>query len=102
MAALDARKAFDRVNHIKLFHLLCDAGIPVHIIRLLMNCYSKILIVVKWNGSYSSVCSLKSGVRQGGVLSPILFNIYINYRYVRPSTKSFFDLNEIWCIGRGR
>jgi len=46
MAALDARKAFDRVNHIKLFHLLCDAGIPVHIIRLLMNWYhSKILIV---------------------------------------------------------
>ena len=46
-----------------------------------MNWYSKILIVVKWNGSYrySSACSLKSGVRQGGVLSPILFNIYINY-----------------------
>ena len=76
MAALDARKAFDRVNHVKLFHLLCDAGIPVHIIRLLMNWYSKILIAVKWNGSYSSFCSLKSGVRQGKVLSPILFNIY--------------------------
>ena len=41
MAALDARKAFYRVNDIKLFHLLCDAGIPVHIIRLLMNWYSK-------------------------------------------------------------
>ena len=77
MAALDARKAFDRVNDIKLFHLLCEAGIPVHIIRLLMNWYSKIMIVVKWNGSYSSACSLKSGVRQGGVLSPILFNTYI-------------------------
>ena len=37
MAALDARKAFDRVNHNKLFHLICDNGIPVHIIRLLMN-----------------------------------------------------------------
>ena len=34
MAALDAKKAFDRVNHIKLFHLMCDIGVPVHIIRL--------------------------------------------------------------------
>jgi len=47
MAALDARKAFDRVNHVKLFHLLCDAGINVHIIRLLIKWYSKILIAVK-------------------------------------------------------
>lgn len=91
MAALDARKAFDRVNHIKLFHLMCDAGIPVHIIRLLMNWYSKILIVVKWNGSYSSFCSLKSGVRQGGVLSPILFNIYINY------VISSLSLSDLGC-----
>jgi len=36
MAALDAKKAFDRVNHMKLFHLMCDIGVPVHIIRLLM------------------------------------------------------------------
>ena len=78
MAALDAKKAFDRVNHIKLFHLMCDIGVPVHIIRLLMNWYSKIMIIVKWKDSYSSFCSLKSGVRQGGVLSPILFNIYMN------------------------
>jgi len=78
MAALDAKKAFDRVNHIKLFHLMCDIGVPVHIIRLLMNWYSKIMIIVKWKDSYSSFCSLNGGVRQGGVLSPILFNIYIH------------------------
>ena len=46
--------------------------------KLLMNWYSKIMITVKWKDSYSSFCSLKSGVRQGGVLSPILFNIYMN------------------------
>ena len=36
MAGLDAKKAFDRVNHIKLFHLMCDIGVPVHIIRCLL------------------------------------------------------------------
>ena len=63
MAALDAMKAFDRVNHIKLFEVMYDIGISVHVIRLLMNWYSKIMIVVKWMDSYSSFCSLKSGVR---------------------------------------
>jgi len=36
-----------------------------------------ISVFIKWNNCYSSQCLLKSGVRQGGVLSPILFNIYI-------------------------
>jgi len=57
---------------------MCDIGVPVHIILFLMNWYSKIMITVKWKDSYSSFCSLKSGVRQGGVLSLILFNIYMN------------------------
>ena len=32
MAALDASKAFDRVNHVKLFHRMYDVGVPVHVI----------------------------------------------------------------------
>lgn len=77
MAALDAKKAFDRLNHVKLFHRMCDAGIPVCLVKLLLNWYSKNMVVVKWNNCYSSPCFLKSGVRQGGVISLILFNIYI-------------------------
>ena len=77
MAALDAKKAFDRLNHVKLFHRMYDVGIPVCLIKLLINWYSKISVFIKWNNCYSSQCLLKSGARQGGVLSPILFNIYI-------------------------
>jgi len=29
MVALDAKKAFDHLNHVKLFHQMCDVGIPV-------------------------------------------------------------------------
>ena len=81
MASLDAKKAFDRLNHVKLFHQMCDAGISVCLVKLLMNWYSKISVIIKWNklNCYSSPCFLKSGVRQGGVLSPILFNIYMGY-----------------------
>jgi len=56
-----------------------DVGIPVCLIKLLINRYSKISVFIKWNNCYSSQCLLKSGVRQGGVLSPIrlLFNTNI-------------------------
>ena len=74
---IDAKKAFDRLNHVKLFYPMYDVGIPVCLAKLLINGYSKISVFIKWNNCYSLQCLLKIGVRQGGVLSPILFNIYI-------------------------
>jgi len=37
MAALDAKKAFDRVNHVKLFNILCDVGVSAHVVKIIMN-----------------------------------------------------------------
>ena len=78
MAALDAKRAFDRVNHLKRFVRMCDIGVPAHVIKLIMTWYSNITMIVKWDGSYSNSCSVKREVRQGGVLSPLLFNVYLN------------------------
>lgn len=78
MAALDAKKAFDRVNHITLFYKLCDVGISAHVIQMLMNWYSKIFVMVRWCNSLSKCYHVKSGVRQGGILSLLLFNLYID------------------------
>ena len=64
MAALDATKAFDRINHIKLFHRLYDIGISAHVIRLIVNWYAKIVSVVQWENYFSSYFVFKSGVRQ--------------------------------------
>jgi len=55
MAALDAKKAFDRVNHIKPFMKLLDNGLPVYIVRLLIDWYSKLYAAVKWEGCISSL-----------------------------------------------
>ena len=43
LATLDATKAFDRVNHIKLFHKMADSAVPVYVIKLIMNWYANVV-----------------------------------------------------------
>ena len=75
---LDATKAFDRVRHDKLFDILCKRDIPCCIIRLLCDMYNRQRIRTVWQGAVSSEFSASNGVRQGSVLSPILFALYID------------------------
>lgn len=75
---LDASKAFDCVEYCKLFKLLTDRGLPSHVIRVLLNMYTGQQVRVLWNGIYSNCFSVSNGVKQGGIISPILFCIYFD------------------------
>ena len=75
---LDATKAFDRINYNKLFNLLIHRNIPSVVIRLLINLYTTHKLRIMWNGSFSEIISVKNGVKQGGILSPILFCVYLD------------------------
>jgi len=77
LPSLDAFKAFDRVNHVKLFDKLIDRRLPGNIIEILIDWYGKVSVSVKWNNCFSK-CACKSDIRQGGILSPVLFNIYMD------------------------
>jgi hypothetical protein len=78
MLLLDATKAFDKINHLKLFVKLKARNICPVVLRLLMVMYMNQSMSIKWNNILSTHFSVSNGVKQGGVASPILFNVYIN------------------------
>ena len=75
---LDASKAFDRVHFGGLFNLLVHRQLPAPVIRLLFDSYSRHTASALWDGARSHPFSTKNGVKQGGVLSPILFIVYFD------------------------
>ena len=75
---MDARKAFDRVNHWTLFAKLIDTQAPLLIVRVLLFWNQMQNVCIKWGNSYSHYFTICNGVRQGGILSPRLFTLYVN------------------------
>lgn len=78
LCSLDITKAFDRVNHHVLFLKLMDRNIPRKLISLLFKWYSNSTAVVRWNSYLSNPVKILAGVRQGGVLSPFFFSIFVD------------------------
>ena len=77
-AFLDASKAFDRLIHSGLFHKMIKNGVPKVFIDLIMNWYQHLVCRVRWDCEYSSWFHVKAGVRQGGVLSPSFYCMYVD------------------------
>jgi len=52
------------------------SNVPTAFLNVVINGYSKMNVIVRWNNSLSAMLRVKSGVCQGGVLSPYLLNVY--------------------------
>ena len=72
---IDLKNAYDKVIHDKLFIKLSNYGINEEIINAIKIIYSNAKIKISSNDDYINI---NNGVLQGSLLSPILFNIYIN------------------------
>ena len=75
--SLDMKKAFDRLWRDGLFFKLIDK-IEQPYWRALYNYYKKSKGRVKIDGDFSNEFEIKEGAKQGGILSPYLFNYFIN------------------------
>lgn len=78
LCAIDISKAFDRMNHHGLFIKLMQRSLPVQLLTVFENWFFKCFTCVKWGSVYSSFYKLNCGIRQGGVLSPHFFAVYID------------------------
>ena len=78
MGFLDASKAFDRLKHSTLFRKLIDRRVPNYIVRIMMYWYANQTTCVRWSGIVSQGFHVTNSVRQGGILSPYLFNVYLD------------------------
>ena len=75
---MDMTKAFDLIRHSQLFRKLLDSGLSVIFIRIIFIMYQNQKANVNWNGNLSKNFSLCNGVKQGAVLSAILYCFYVN------------------------
>lgn len=73
----DISKTFDKVNHKKVISQLKRIGIGGQLLKWLTSYFCDRKFCVKLDGSISEYYPAPSGVPQGAVLSPLLFNIYI-------------------------
>ena len=78
MCALDATKAFDKVYFPKLFHMLLKRNIPCVILIIVLDMYTRQSVKATRNVTKSCPINVSNGVRHGGVLSPIIFIVYMD------------------------
>ena len=74
---LDLSKAFDSVDHTCLFRQLVKLKLPENVVKLLIHWYTNQLMNVRWKHIQSGSFYMKNGTRQGSVLSPYLFTVYM-------------------------
>ena len=76
---IDYAKAFDYVDHNKLWKILREMGLPEHLTCLLRNLYAGQEATVRTGHGTTDWFQIGKGVCQGYILSPCLFNFYAEY-----------------------
>ena len=76
---IDYAKAFDCVDHNKIWKILKDMGIPDHLTCLLRNLYAGQEATIRTGHGTTDQFQIGKGVHKGCILSSYLFNLYAEY-----------------------
>ena len=76
---IDYTKAFNCVDHNKLWKILKDMGVPDHLTCLLRNLYAGQEATVRTGHGTTDWFQTGKGVHPGCILTPCLFNLYAEY-----------------------
>jgi exonuclease III len=79
MCFIDLQKAYDTVNRTYLWLVLEQYGIPSHLLELLRDLHTGTEAHVRVGGEKSEWFSIDQGVRQGCVIAPMLFNMFMDF-----------------------
>jgi hypothetical protein len=79
LAFIDLRKAFDSVPRGALWRVLRAYGVPPLLVELLMDLHTGTQAAVRLGAVKGESFAVSSGVRQGCVIAPMLFNVYIDF-----------------------
>eukprot|EP00798_Chlamydomonas_sp_ICE-L_P023896 gene23896-biopygen18400 len=89
-AFVDYRKAFDSVNREAMWTLMAARGVDPHLFSIVKEMYNGCSGEVLVQGNRSRKFEMKTGVRQGCALSPLLFNLFMDHLVI-----SSFSLEDV-------
>ena len=96
-AFIDLSAAYDTVNHRLLIQKLYNTTLDSQLCRVIQNLLSDRRFYVELNNERSRWRIQKTGLPQGSVLSPTLFNIYTNDQPILDGTRSFIYADDL-CV----
>lgn len=79
MAFIDLAKAYDTINRAALWRVLRVFGVAPKLVALLQDLHTGTFAAVRLDGQLGPAFEVTSGVRQGCVIAPLLFNLYMDF-----------------------
>ena len=76
---IDFRQAYDSIHRQSMWNIMREFGFPEKLIRVTKACYQSTLCMVRCGARSTDAFTVKSGLKQGCILSPLLFNLVMEH-----------------------